>query len=187
MTQQRDERGLTEKQRQSLQVVGRSATLHAGVKECVALGIISSTEYFYHEWWKQDPYVEAIAAERMRVFGENKHRTQSKTNAWHDDVVNALIGLALTAGPQQLAAIRTFFEMEGQLSGDPVLPQRPGTQVSIAIGDNGRLQLPERMQRHMQRRDQLLRVLRAAPAEASVLVTNKGGNGHGNGNGNGTA
>jgi hypothetical protein len=65
----RDENGLTPKQLESIPIIAKAKTPYRGVLECVELGIISSTAYWYGNWNKQESYSSMWRAVRAEVKG----------------------------------------------------------------------------------------------------------------------
>ena len=181
MPRKRDDDHLTSKQRASIPIVAVAQTMHAGVLELVARKIVGSTQYFYNAWWREPEYVSAVAAARLEIFGTLRNRSLAKLMAFHEDALNALIAGALKPTSQQVMFLRLYFEMEGYLAGAPLLPK---AQVAVnVVADNGRMKLPDRMAKHVEGRNELLRVLNARRIGVEVLEAGSNGNGNGNGNG----
>lgn len=192
-TRFRDESGLTEKQREAIPHLATAESMLQGIKLCVSLGIVSSKEYFYHEWWKDPVFVKAVADARAALYGEARDDTLQRFRSFYRDAANVVIGGMLTKGPQQVQWTRLYYDMLSVLSGQPMIPV-PKTSINIGLVSHtdGMLSargFPSLVDDHSRKRHELLRALRAHRTEAIIEPVaegevvqgngNEGGNGHG--------
>lgn len=181
-TRYRDETGLTEKQREALPHLLTAPTILSGVRAIVDAGIISSTEYFYHSWWKEPVFVEAVSKGREELYGNVRESTLQKLIAFHHDAANAVIAGMLRQGAQQVQWARLYYDMISALTGQPMIPvPKTSIQIGMVNGVNvGDDDFPRALKDHVRARHELLAVLNAQYAVAivaPVVVKGNGGNG----------
>ena len=116
----RDKLGLTAKQVESLPIIACAKTPYAGVQQCVELGIITSTGYFYRKWNKEVKYHEIMWRIRHEVQGSVLTATIDRFRMHaedHADTVNFLAYKAESEAVRLQAARAALFAVGVETSG----------------------------------------------------------------------
>lgn len=183
----RDANGLTEKMRQAIPIIATAKTRSLGVFECIEKKIVSSTQFYYGTWCKDDNYVRALNAERTRIQGDMQARALRKFEAYQEKIDDALIAQAMRKGPRQTRFMMLYYWRLEALTGQRFITQEAtqphqihlhNSNTNINAAPGGTFQ--ERLDNFQRERMRML-------DEMNVEATGHGANGSGNGHGNGEA
>jgi hypothetical protein len=106
---------LTPKQTKAIAIIGPEDTVWAGVKKCVAVGLVTP-ETFYKRWVKDEAFLNALNTERERLLGALADRLKARAMAESDRLFQQMIEIAAgekRANTPQIEAIKYVLDRAG--------------------------------------------------------------------------